>query len=272
MKKTEIPEIIALGIYNAQLAIKNKAVSSNRKTTMFEIELPIGEGGTSYIDDSSHKIGENVIICAKPGQMRHTRLPFKCYYVHIMVSEGAVYDILTSLPNYIETDDCTAIRDTFNSLCKHYSVGTPEENLMLESLVLKLVYLMNKHAQKCLRPTHLQKRNNQAAIKDTLDYIQKNPAADLGLDELSKRVNFTPIYFHKLFKASTGKTLRDYVEEQRIKYAVKLMVSSEKSVTDIAYECGFSSQSYFSYAFKRRMGVSPRKYLCDLQMKYERMT
>ena len=77
---------------------------------------------------------------------------------------------------------------------------------------------------------------------------------------MSTLAGFTPTYFHKLFKASTGKTLREYVEEQRIKKAINLLLKYDTTVTEIAYECGFSSQSYFNYAFKRKMKTSPKQY------------
>ena len=81
-----LPQMIAAGIYNAQLANKNRTVSANRRTTMFEIELPIEAGGISYVDDSLHRIQTDTLICAKPNQIRHTRLPFKCYYIHFRLS------------------------------------------------------------------------------------------------------------------------------------------------------------------------------------------
>ena len=62
MKEILLPGIIALGIYNAPNSAKNKTLSPRRKTTMFEIELPIENGGISYIDDESHTIVENMII------------------------------------------------------------------------------------------------------------------------------------------------------------------------------------------------------------------
>ena len=102
MKNAILPEIISIGIFNAQLAIKNRLVSKNRKTTMFEIELPIEDGGVSYIDDDVRAISKNTVIVARPGQLRHTRLPFKCYYVHIIVKEGEIFDYLMNLPNFIE--------------------------------------------------------------------------------------------------------------------------------------------------------------------------
>jgi hypothetical protein len=45
-----LPKIVAIGIYNSDLAVKNIKVTKNRKTTMFEIELPIENGGVSYVE------------------------------------------------------------------------------------------------------------------------------------------------------------------------------------------------------------------------------
>ena len=102
-----------------------------------------------------------------------------------------------------------------------------------------------------------------------LCYNEENLTEDLSLEKLSALAGFSPIYFHNSFKSATGMTVREYVEEQRIKRAVNLLVSTDKSLTDIAYECGFSSQSYFSFAFKRRMKVTPREYAKQIFDRYE---
>ena len=70
----DLPNLVAAGIYDSRIATKNIAISKNRKTTMFEIELPMESGGISYIDNEARKIEPNLIICAKPGQIRHTKL------------------------------------------------------------------------------------------------------------------------------------------------------------------------------------------------------
>ena len=235
---------------------------------MFEIELPFGDGGVSYIDDSSHQICENVIICAKPGQIRHTRLPFKCYYIHMIVNEGQIFDILSSMPNYIEISNTVEIRDIFVSLDKYYNTGISENDIMLQSLVMKLVYSLTQYSPWRNMP-HNAKQNNSKVIEDTLEYISKNFASPLSLDHLAARANFSTTYFHKLFKASTGKTLHEYVEEERIKKSVELLLSTDMTLTEIAYECGFSSQSYFSYTFKRKMSLPPREYVKNILLKYE---
>ena len=266
MKEIVLPQIVAIGIYNAQIAIRNRSISKNRKTTMFELELPIGNGGKSYIDDESHPINENMVICAKPGQIRHTRLPFKCYYIHMIVNEGYLLESLSTLPNYIDFSDTDQIKEIFISLCEHYNTGIANDDILLQSLILKLIYILSQNSAPVIK--YAPKSNNHKTIERTLEYINNNLSADLTLEGLAKAANFNAIYFHKLFKASTGKTLHEYIEEQRIKKSINLLISTDMTLTQIAYECGFSSQSYFSYAFKRRMGTSPRDYAKKIVVRY----
>ena len=268
MKKAVIlPQIVAIGIYNAQIAVKNRTISKNRKTTMFEIELPIGGGGVSYINDESHPIDENTVICAKPGQIRHTRLPFKCYYIHMIVNDGYLGDILATLPNYIEYSDTNEIKEIFVSLCELNSTKVESDDMMLQSLILKLVYLLNKNSARVVKSA--LKSNNHEAIASTLEYIDNNLSGDLTLERLASVANFNAVYFHKLFKASTGKTLHEYVEDQRIKKSINMLISTDMTLAEIAYECGFSSQSYFSYAFKKKTGSTPRGYAKKIQSVYD---
>ena len=61
-----LPDIVAIGIYNSVFAVKNKAVTKNRKTTMFEIEIPAQKGGVSYINSDEMAVDTDMVICAKP--------------------------------------------------------------------------------------------------------------------------------------------------------------------------------------------------------------
>ena len=147
MKNIILPEIVSVGIYNAQLAIKNRSVSKNRKTTMFELELPIEDGGISYIDNTSKPITKDLVICAKPGQIRHTRLPFKCYYIHMIVNDGRLLDMLSSLPNYMELEDTRDIRDIFIGICENLVKSTDYAIFSDAFTFLILIVIL------CVKPT-----------------------------------------------------------------------------------------------------------------------
>ena len=267
MDKITLPNVVAAGIYNAEVAIRNRSVSKNRKTTMFEIELPIEKGGVSYVDEEVHQIDTDTVILAKPGQLRHTRLPVKCHYVHIIINDGKLYEELVRLPNFIKAKQPSRMRELFEKMCECYASYENADELMLQSYLLELIYLLITGAPNGNR-NHKAKNNNHLVIENVIEYIKKNPTSELSLAKISNEAKFTPTYFHRLFKASTGKTLRDFVEEERIKKSVNMLLSTNLTLTQIAYECGFCSQSYFSYAFKKRMGLPPREYAKKLHRSY----
>lgn len=263
-----LPEIVAVGIYNSQMAVKNKSVTNNRKTTMFEIEIPIEDGGVSSINSEEKPIRQNMIICAKPGQIRHTRLPYKCYYVHMILNGGLLFDMIMDTPNFIDTSKSEEYIRLYKRMCRYFESGLDDDVVMLQSLVLELVYSVCKESKR-LSVRQNTKRSNYQTIEAAIGYIKNNLTADLSLEAMSEIAGFSPIHFHNCFKASTGKTLHEYVEEQRIKRAQNMLTTTGYTLTRIAYECGFSSQSYFSYAFKRRMNVTPREYAENIFKRYE---
>lgn len=261
-----LPQVVSIGIFNAQVTPKRN-ITEKRKTTMFEIELPILEGGTSYINNEHRRVSCDTLICAKPGQIRHTKLPFRCYYIHMIVAEGPLFDALQELPDFMEISNVNYIKDLFVRLYSLYNTGLSEDLLMIQSLILELVYFLKKNFISNLSRNNVQ-GGNRRVIEETLEYIRENLTAELDLAFLANRASFSRIYFHKLFKASTGRTIHQYIEEQRIKKSINLMISTDMTLSQVAYECGFSSQSYFCYAFKRNTGSTPRAYMKEIAKRY----
>lgn len=263
-----LPEIVAIGIYDTQVAVNGRTVTKNRKTTMFEIELPINNGGVSYINSEKMQISPNTVICAKPGQTRHTKLPYKCYYIHMILKNDTLYKTLTDIPSFIEIKRTEEYKEIFKKLCKYYDSQLETDIIIIHSLILKLIHKLYSDSKKQFYREKM-KNNNYKIIEDAINYIKNNLTSDLSLATVASHLSLSPIHFHNCFKVGTGKTLREYVEEQRIKKAVNLLVTTNATLTEISYECGFSSQSYFSYAFKRKMKMTPREYVKEIYRRYD---
>ena len=262
-----LPQIVAAGIYNASLYPKGRETTLPRRTTMFELELPMGQGGTSYIDNDSAPVTESMIICAKPGQLRHTRLPFKCCFIHMIVKDDALYELLMKLPNYMVITERSVLERLFREITDAYATGIGEDALRLHSRLLELIYLLSAHRTERLASTG---KSNKDMIEGVISFIKEDLTADLSLEKVAEYASFSPIHFHNCFKRSTGKTLREFVEEERLSRATELLVSTDMTLSEIAYASGFSSQSYFSAVFQKRKGISPRKYAREMQKKYEK--
>ena len=263
----KLPQITGIGIYNSNITVKNKTVTNNRRTSMFEIEIPLENGGVSYIDSDKMKLKTDIIICAKPGQIRHTKLPFKCYYIHFTLPESELYTALCKLPNYLKTDKTKKYCEIFRKLYQYYNVTTGRDDIIIQSLVLELFHNLIKDSRGQELKQQMKNGNYDAIVRAT-DFIKNNLTGDLNLNNISAVAGFSPTYFHKLFKSFTGQTVCKYIEEKRIQRALNFLLETDFTVTEIAYSCGFSSQSYFNYAFKRKMKITPKQYAKEFYKQY----
>ena len=102
-------------------------------------------------------------------------------------------------------------------------------------------------------------------LKQALEYINDNLDKPIKLKAIAKVVDLSHFYFSHLFKESTGMSPYKYVIQQRVTKAQELITSSKLSLADIAYECGFSSQSQMTHHFRKSVGVTPRVYWLNNQ-------
>ncbi|MDX9722545.1 MAG: AraC family transcriptional regulator [Myxococcota bacterium] len=105
--------------------------------------------------------------------------------------------------------------------------------------------------------TTRQRREYTARINRVIDHIDAHLGEALSLEELAKVACFSPFHFHRIFRALTGETLGGFIARLRVERAATLLlVNPERPITDIAYECGFSSPSTFARAFSVAFGRS----------------
>lgn len=97
-------------------------------------------------------------------------------------------------------------------------------------------------------------------VSNTLKYINKNSHSIMSLDDIANNLNLSKWYLCKIFKKSTGVTLFTYLNSVRLKQARLLLTTTSKSITEISFECGFNSSSYFSKIFTKNFNMPPLEY------------
>ncbi len=260
-------EIEGTGIFNSQIFRPNTKISDERKTRMFEFDLPIENGGISYVDDESERITPNIMICAKPGQIRHTKSHLKCYYIHISIYDSESNEAALKLPDFVKLNNSEEYVRLFKQIIKYHNSSCEYDKYMTYSYVLRLLHMLIRESD--IGKLENRSRFSNERINTAIGYISDHLTDKLTLENVAYAVHSSPIHFHNCFKEATGKTLHVYIEERRIEKSIFLMQTTDMTLAEIAYACGFSSQSYFSYAFKRHMKVTPRKHLADLNNNYE---
>lgn len=104
---------------------------------------------------------------------------------------------------------------------------------------------------------------NEIAITDTVKTALKYMTENFGTvteDEVAKHCHVSYNYFSYIFKKSMGKSFSKYITSLRLREAEKLLLVTNKSITEIAFVCGFSTSSYFISKFRSYKGITPRQF------------
>ena len=105
-------------------------------------------------------------------------------------------------------------------------------------------------------------------INRVIDYINENLDRELSLEALAKVADFSPFHFHRVFRAMMEETLNQFIQRVRIEKAASQLISlPRKSITDIAFDCGFSGSSAFSRSFRETFHLSPSQWRSDKKFK-----
>lgn len=97
-------------------------------------------------------------------------------------------------------------------------------------------------------------------MREALAYIQSHLREDLKMNEVADYVHLSRSHFSALFKQSFGKTYLEYVMEQRMQRAGKLLKETRRKIYEIALDVGFSDYKYFNRCFREYFGLSPREW------------
>jgi AraC-like DNA-binding protein len=92
------------------------------------------------------------------------------------------------------------------------------------------------------------------------NYIQKHLYENISVSNLAAILDINPNYLSELFKKEVGIYLSEYVQQERIEEAKRLLVSTKSSLLDISTRLNFHDQSHFTKLFKKFTGTTPKKY------------
>lgn len=137
-----------------------------------------------------------------------------------------------------------------------------EENNKIDSL------LDTKHSLIELLFTYfIRLDESMAVLEDSIAnkviyYLQRNKrfTQKVSLDEVAQDVGYSKYYISTIFHKEYGTTIQDFIINQRIEYAKKLILETNYPMTEVIMECGFSSTSNFYSKFIEKVGCSPLKF------------
>lgn len=144
------------------------------------------------------------------------------------------------------------------TLC--YSFKDNIENYELNIKISKLCYFLI-NSFKISENIDNSKKNKSIYIKNIIDYLEKNYRNEnLNVDEISDYLGLSSHYVLKIFKENIGTGLVDYLNMLRINHSIKTLLTSKKSILEIAIDFGFNNSKTYSRTFKKYYNLSPGEY------------
>ena len=184
-----------------------------------------------------------------PKNMRFSRRviePLKCLYIQA----DSAFDLLNG--GLLKTSDTTRQNNTVLHL--------------KEAVINADGYLINHYVNDILILAESGHHFSNKYVNAVTDYINRNYALPLTLEELAKVVNMSKQGLILAFKRSIGKTPIEYLNLVRLQNSKELLKNTDNSVGEIAELCGFSNVYYFSNIFKKHIGISPNTFRKNMRL------
>jgi AraC-like DNA-binding protein len=101
---------------------------------------------------------------------------------------------------------------------------------------------------------------NSRRVEKTMQYLNQNFDKVITLAEVSKLANMSEAAFSRFFRAKTGMTFIDSLNEIRLGHASRMLIDTTQSIAEIAYNSGFNNISNFNRIFKKKKGTTPKEF------------
>ncbi|MGY5352144.1 AraC family transcriptional regulator [Wenyingzhuangia sp. IMCC45533] len=128
----------------------------------------------------------------------------------------------------------------------------------------ELLHKMSKDSEQRLlsvsEDSQLYQAKDSKIFQEVINYVFKNFKNEISLDEISEKTHMSTPAFCRYFKKRTKKTFTEYVNHLRVAQASKLLIETDLSISQICYECGYNSLSYFNRQFNKHKKIGPKEY------------
>lgn len=152
--------------------------------------------------------------------------------------------------------------DTIKEIRNCESTGFPRVNFIGAKALEVLSYMLARFKKESQRfENNEMKEKDRKAIETAVNFIDSNIAQIGTVNELAKVAGINTNKLQEGFHRIYGKTVNEYIRDVRLSKSLNMLSSGNKNVSEVVYELGLSSRSYFSKIFKAKYGVSPRKVL-----------
>lgn len=176
-----------------------------------------------------------------------------------------ITQIQSSLPGGISAQlsgpSLQTVQDGFDQLLKEFSLYYKDSTMMMRTCLERMCLLILREVESGLSPMEQPIRSEvNTPIHKAIQYVRYNFRNPITLADLANHVHLSNNYFGEMFRESMGMSFSEYLRQCRLAYAYRLLIETELNISEVAYESGFSTSSYFSDIFRQQYNMTPTDF------------
>lgn len=230
-------------------------ITPKRTVNFYEMELYLKGNGATFINNLKLPHTENRFVFAKPGSTRFSMGSFECYAIHFTCDDLELRELLNKLPDF--TDLTRAAADAVAEIIKSGAESRPPALKNHKNIFDIFNLAFSENGNNTDNNTDIPYYKNVMKAKD---FIDTNFNRQITLSDIAKGTYLSANFLRDKFTQIMGSSPHKYLCGIRLSTACKLLSTTSMSISDIADECGFKSQGYMNYAFKKEFHCTPRIY------------
>lgn len=251
-EKDIFPKVIQARRYGTVLFNERKfypRVLHNYSTSLYT-----ADGGAVIINGVRHEIKKGDLRFLRPGDTSYSEPDFECLTINFNIVEEDMFchnRVLDSIPTYMHVPN--EYFEMFKAIVKEYNQAKTCSPLVLSAKVMELICSLYNEVDG--------KGNMPSYLCDCIKYIKENYSSRISLEDLGSLCNYHPLHILRIFKKYLNKTPNEFITEVRIEEAKKILIGDPSvSIEEIAYRCGYNSESHFKMLFKKMTGATVGEY------------
>jgi AraC-like DNA-binding protein len=212
-------------------------------------------------------------IFAMEPDIPHQELPSETVsrYIAVMIDtryleeQFAVYKkSIRDIHNAMICPSSQRLIDELKEFMTEYEEAVPGYEPLLKASALKITHLIIRQFFDLKHPGSVIM--HRMSVNKALEFLNEHYGEKIALNDMATAANCSASHFSRIFKEETGIAPSDYIMKVRLDYAKRMLRSDEKTLTQIALDCGFNSSSYFSHCFSRAFNISPSDFKKSLEI------
>jgi AraC-like DNA-binding protein len=243
--------------------------------TACEIIMPLENGYTVWVNNTTYTLGEGDILLISPGVLHQLFAPPSGKRL-IFQGDLSVLHTLKGLESALSFQPVILVTPE-NSPDIHSEIQSQMSAIMAEycsdhqlkeaNIYSMLIYIYVLLGRKYINGENLfqevRSTKQQEYVEKFLfvcDYITQHCTENLTLEDVASVAGFSKFHFTRLFRQFTNLSFYDYLCKARVKYAETLLISPDISIIEVAMKSGFNSHSTFNRLFKKIKNCTPTEF------------